>query len=40
MVSGKILENITEQMFCEHLDQRAVMTGSQFASTRHATHLT
>ena len=40
MASDKVLEETTEQMFCEHLDQRAVVIGSQCASTRDALYLT
>lgn len=40
MVSDKVLEDTIEQMFCEHLDQRAVMIGRQCASTRDALYLT
>lgn len=40
MILDKVLDRIIKQMFCEHSDKRAVIIGSQSASTRDTLNLT
>lgn len=40
MVSSKVLEKTIEEMFSEHLNQRAAIIGSQCVSTKDASCLT
>lgn len=40
MISVKALKKIIKQTFCEHLDERVVIIGSQCASNRDSVSLT